>query len=224
MNKLFFIVLFCSQFLFSQKVYHFDYALEFDNSIKIYKTDSTSVFLVNSKSNNYMLFLINKDSLNYNLDFVDQEGNSIQSKIDKKDFNKAETISNNCSHVTGFHNPYKYQIKNHKFVNYKDTIINNVLYFHYAFKCTKNKKFQERKGIVTTHFIIDKNSNFFTPFLLRATMYEEYKLERNIPNGIPFITYEVDVNGEIVKKMQLINKIKIDKKFTIPSECDRTQS
>lgn len=211
------------QLCYSQKNYDFDYILNFDKSISIKKNkekDSAKTFLVNSSKNGYMMVLNNLDSSIYGILFIDNDGILINSTINKNSLNTAEKITTDCKNVKPFSNPFKFQVDNYEFVNLTDTIINNTSYYHYCIKSTRSLKYQKRKKIVTIHYIVDKNSPDFLPFLTLSTCYEEWKKERNIPNGSPFIIYHVNVKGAIMFKMQLKSLVKINKNLAVPEECD----
>jgi hypothetical protein len=206
---------------YSQKKYHFDTVLEFDIKQCTFnnKKDTIDCFLINSKNNSYVLH-VNNDSLITKFLFIDQNGASVNGQLNSNDFFKAETINNDCNIVRSFTNPYKYQVKNYYYVNLNDTVIDTKSYFHYAIKSNKSLSYKKRKNINTYHYIVEKNNSNFLPFLVSSTSYEEWKKEKNIPNGIPYIIYFEDVEGKITTKMTLKNYIKIDKYFTIPKDCD----
>mgnify|MGYP006175110057 CR=1 FL=1 len=218
-------VLFAS-FCYSQKSYSFDYVLEFDNAISLKKDKkeyAIKAYLVNSTKNNFILYLGESDSLKLSFHFLDQEGISLKSTIDKNLFIKSKTIATICKNVTRYVNPFKFQVNNYEFLNMNDTIINQQSYYHYCIKSTRSLKYQKRKKIATIHYIVDKNSPDFLPFLTLPTCYEEWKKERNIPNGIPYTIYHKNREGEITFKMQLKSSTKIDKFLVVPEECDYTK-
>jgi GMP synthase PP-ATPase subunit len=74
------------------------------------------------------------------------------------------------------------------------------------------------------YYIIDKNSEQFKPFLYHATVYNKWIETLELPNGIIKIKYDVNVEGKIIFKQELIKVIQINKFFTIPDECDYTKS
>jgi hypothetical protein len=209
---------------FGQKKYLFDYMMEYYRK----DTDTSKVkkeyILTNSKDNSYTLTLYEKDSLNFNLFFLDQNGIYSKSILDKKSFSRAEFVTLNCGVVSGYGNPYKYQTKNYDFINKSDTIIDGQHYFHYFFKSNKPKK-EKRKKLATEHFIVEKNTSFHLPILTFATSYEEWKLEKNIPNGIPKQMYMVTYKEkELFLFYELKRYAKINKYIIIPEECDYTNS
>lgn len=213
------------QLSFSQKKFHLDYALEFDITRYPDKTQKLTnyYYFYNSTNNGYLMYLREKDSLNFEISFTDREKLYLISKMNKADFFKAETIENPCESVRKSDNPFKFQVDNYEFVNLTDTIINNTSYYHYYIKSTRSLKYQKRKKIAAIHYIVDKNSPEFQPFLIAQTCYEEWKKERNIPNGSPFIIYHVNVKGAITFKMQLKSLVKINKYLAVSEECDYTK-
>lgn len=223
MKKAFLIVsliVFCQ--MFAQKKYHFDYALFIESTSINNKNTKEFIYLLNSKLNNYNLFVEDKDSITKSLRLIDENGVYVSSIVSCNEFFKAETFVNSCKETSRYGNPYKYKTKNYDFINFNDTIINDTSYYHYAVKCNKKLKYQKKKKIVTTHYIVEKSSPSYSPFLLHTTVYEMWKISKNIPNGILKLIYYIDTNGKITGKIDVKNVVKIDKYLTIPEECDFT--
>ncbi len=210
---------------FSQKQYHFDYALIYDNPVSVDKETKSNIVLINSKDNSYHTFVsFDKDSIKVSLKLIDFEGLIVNSNVGKEMFYKAETFSNECNSVYRFSNKFKYKTKEYDIVKYQDTTINDTTYFHYSIKSNKSLEYQKRKGIVTSHYIIDKNSEQFKPFLYQITIYNKWLETLKIPNGIIKIKYDVNVEDKIIFKQTLVKVVQINKVFTIPDECDYTIS
>lgn len=220
---LLFLVLFSFN-LKAQKKYHFDTILEFEKTINSSegKNDSTSIYFINSKNNSYVLSLIEKDSLNLSLNLKDHEGLLVTSLVNKKLLYEAETISNTCESVLRYSNTYKYQTKNYYFENLRDTVVKDVSYKHYVIRSNRSFNIQEKKQILKYHYIVKKEDSSHLPFLIHPTPYEEWKQEKNIPNGQLYMFYCENLKGEISNKLTLKNSRKTDKYFTIPEECDYT--
>jgi hypothetical protein len=210
---------------FSQMKFPLDYALEFEimNFTDKNRKIPNHYYFYNSSNNSYLMNLKEKDSLNFEIYFSDREKLYLISKMNKADFFIAETIENPCGSVRKYHNPFKYQVDNYEFVNLNDTLINAKSYYHYCIRSNRSLKYQKRKKIAAIHYIVDKNSPEFQPFLIEQTCYEEWKKERNIPNGSPFIIYHVNVKGAITFKMQLKSLVKINKYLAVSEECDYTK-
>ena len=225
--KRFFLLLFCfvGSLGFSQKQYHFDYAFIYDNPISVDKETESNLYLINSKDNSYHTFVsFDKDSIKASLKLIDFEGLIINSNVSKGMFYKAETFSSECNSVYRFSNKFNYKTKEYDIVKHQDTTINDTIYFHYSIKSNKSLEYQKRKGIVTSHYIIDKNSEQFKPFLYHSTIYNKWLETLKIPNGIIKIKYDVNVEGKIIFKQTLVKVVQINKVFTIPEECDYTKS
>ena len=225
--KRFFLLLFCfvGSLGFSQKQYHFDYALIYDNPISVDKETKSNLYLINSKDNSYHTFVsFDKDSIKASLKLIDFEGLIINSNVSKGMFYKAETFSSECNSVYRFSNKFNYKTKEYDIVRHQDTTINDTIYFHYSIKSNKSLEYQKRKRIVTSHYIIDKNSEQFKPFLYHSTIYNKWLETLKIPNGIIKIKYDVNVEGKIIFKQTLVKVVQINKVFTIPEECDYTKS
>jgi hypothetical protein len=225
--KRFFLLLFCfvGSLSFSQKQYHFDYALIYDNPISVENETKSNLYLINSKDNSFRtLVSFDLDSINASLRLIDYDGLFVNSNVKKEKFYEAETLSNECNSVHRFSNKYKYKIKEYNFIKHQDTIINDTVYYHYSMKCNKSLSYQKRNKIVTSHYIIDKNSEQFKPFLYHTTVYNKWVETLELPNGIIKMKYDVNVEGKIIFKQELIKVIQINKFFTIPDECDYTKS
>lgn len=219
------VICFFGSLGFSQKQYHFDYALIYDNPISVDKETKSNLYLINSKDNSYHTFVsFDKDSIKASLKLIDFEGLIINSNVGKGMFYKAETFSSECNSVYRFSNKFNYKTKEYDIVKHQDTTINDTIYFHYSIKSNKSLEYQKRKGIVTSHYIIDKNSEQFKPFLYHSTIYNKWLDTLKIPNGIIKIKYDVNVEGKIIFKQTLVKVVQINKVFTIPEECDYTKS
>ncbi|WP_291106329.1 hypothetical protein [Flavobacterium sp. UBA6195] len=226
MMRLFIFFLgFMGSFGFSQKQYHFDYALIYDNPISVDKETKSDLLLINSKDNSYYTFVsFDKDSIETSFRLIDFKGLVVNSKIKKEVFYKAETLSNECNSVYRFSNIYIYKIKEYDFIKHQDTTINDIVYFHYSIKSNKSLAYQKKKKIEAIHYIVDKNSEKFMPSLYRATEYNKWIETSKLPYGIIKMRYFVNIEGKITFKQELIKLVKINRNITIPEECDYTIS
>jgi len=215
------LFVFCQ--MFGQTKYSFDYGLNYEVKSENGK-DSTKVFLVNSKQNNYYLYIHDDDNINSEINFSDFEKLVVIGKMKNSIVYKTSDYIANCDDVFQFINPYKYQVKNYKFINLNDTIINDTSYYHYKTVSLKSLRFQKRKGIKTIHYIINKDSNFFTPFLWSSTLYEMFKYKNELPNGYPKMIYMVNADNKLTSTLNLLKITKIERTLTIPEECILTNS
>jgi hypothetical protein len=205
--------------IFGQKKYSFDYALVYDFQLNENTKVEKRILITNSNDNSYILEVTEKDSLNYTVAFSDQNGHYSKTVLSRSDFFKAETISLACEVVRAYKNPYKYQVENYDFHLANDTLIEGNSYSRYFFKSNKLKK-EKKKKLATLFFVLEKNTNFHQPVLLHPTSYEEWKLEKNIPNGIPKLFYFTSYKTKkIVSKYTLTHYIKIDKYILISKDC-----
>ncbi|PWA05090.1 hypothetical protein DB895_08670 [Flavobacterium psychrotolerans] len=193
-----------------------EYDFKYTDTSKV----SKAYILTNSKDNSYTLTMHEKDSLNFKLYFSDLNGILSRTTLDKGSFFKAESITLNCGIVSGYYNPFKGQTKKYNFINKPDTLIDGEYYPHYILKWN-NPKRERRKKFGTAHFIIEKNTSFHLPLLDYPTAYEEWKLERNIPNGIPKEMFmEEYLKKKYSRSYKLKQFAKINKYVIIPAECD----
>ena len=219
---------------FSQKQYSFDYLLEYElilykDSIKIKnrhfrETDKKiyRYYLTNSKNNDYLAIITEKDSLNYRMIFKDNNGIYSDVIILKLDLNKAEFINLKCENIMRYHNIYKYQAKNYDFFILNDTVINDKSFGRYKLSSIKPKRVN-RKKLGTEIYIIDKSTDFHSPILKFSTAYEEWKIEKNIPNGILVERNFINYFGKLSEQEKLIKYSRIDKNIVIQNECDYTK-
>jgi len=220
MKKQFFVLIYLiSLQIYAQKKYSFDYALIYSDSV----SKTTITYLVNSKLNNYNLsFNDEKNKQDISFIFADYNGILINSKTPKAQFFKAETIHNPCENI------FRYRSKNlpksdeYEFVTFKDTLLNDSLYYHFAIKSIKSIEYQKRKKIKSCHFIVYKQSENEVPFLYHPTIYYKWVIKKNITNGFPKVIYEVDIENKVTAKKTLQKILKTKRFLTIPNKCDYT--
>jgi hypothetical protein len=192
------ILLFLSQTIYAQKTYKFDYILEYKNKI---------------------------DSLNNMFEFFVKEGFKrpmVHETVNRKILLETKLITIDCIAISyNSEYPFKYKVKEYYFENLKDTIIDKIPYYHYVIKSNKPLKYQKRKNIAQSHFIVDKNSPSFLPFFKHPTIYEEWKTDmKAIPNGIIKIKYNTNWENKITDKWILEKITPIEKELIIPEDCD----
>ncbi len=221
-NILLTMSLLISFYTLSQKKYAFDYTLVYNIDKPEKNQSNVILYAVNSKENNYVLIIHEKDSITNNLIFTDQKGILVKAKMNKSDFFKAETIVNSCEQTFRYSSEAKFNIKKYSFINLKDTIIKDTVYYHYVLKSKKSLRYQKKKKIESAHFIIDKSAPDFIPFLYLPILYEVWNKNKNIPNGYPKIIYYINCDGVKVAELKLIKAVKLNKYLTIPNECDYT--
>ena len=223
-----------STICFSQKQYEFDYLIEYEltiykDSIKIKnrpfrEKDKTlkKYYLTNSKSNNYSAVITESDSLNYKMIFKDEDGIYSNIIILKSDLNNAEFINIDCEFVVSYQNAFKHKTKYYDFFKLNDTVVNGKTYSKFKLESIKPKR-TKREQLGTEFYIIDKETSFHLPVLDFSIAYEEWKKEKNLPNGIYTEKYFIDYYGSLDSKEKLIHHWKIDKKIVINNDCDYTE-
>ena len=223
--KRFFLLLFCfvGSLGLSQNSYHFDYVLVYNVSFQ--DKNFERICYINSNDNDFFTELTNyKDSTHVDFRMIDRDKEiSVRSKANKELFFKSEVVNIDCNDVIKSGNPNKHKIKEYDFVNYNDTLINDTLYYHYAIKSNKSLSYIKRKKIVEYHYIVSKESPNFLPFLTDSTPYEEWKSEKNIPNGLLKMMYHLNSDRKVAFKFELKALTKIDKKLIIPKDCNYTK-
>lgn len=215
------LFVFCQ--MFGQTKYSFDYGLNYEKKDENGKK-STEVYLVNSKQNNYFLYVKDNDSIFSEIYFFDFEKLLIHGKMKNSIVYKTSDYIANCDDVYQFDYPYKDIVKDYVFVNMNDTVIADTSYYHYKGMSTKSLRFQKRKDIQTIHYIINKDSNFFTPFLWQASLYEMFKYKNILPNGYPKMIFMKNVANKLTVSLTLLQITKIERTITIPKECILTNS
>lgn len=218
---------------FSQKNYVFDYAIAYDlttyktatnKKTKLVHNSSTTkvqrhYYLTNSKDNSYLAVLTEKDSLYYTLELKDYNGVYSKVLFLKSEFNIAEIAKLKCENVSVYKNFDSYQTKNYDFNNLQDTLINTIQHKRYQLK-SNNPKRTDRKKLATDYYILMPSTDFHLPILWFATAYEEWKLNKSIPNGIFKERYMVDYYGTISFHERYINSAKINKTIQIDKDCN----
>ncbi|WNM17779.1 hypothetical protein [Flavobacterium capsici] len=217
------LFLFACFTLLAQKQYTFDYMVEYKNFEGNDNKKQTkipySIYLTNSKNNSYLAELTEKDSLTYWVDFLDHNSTTARVTINKSDFKKTEFIHIKCEDVKKYSNPYKYQVNNYHFTTPKDTIINNAIFKTYSITANDLKR-QQKKKTGTYLYIVDKETDFHLPIFQQATTFEEYKVERGVPNGIFTKIVFIDYLNKIKYHQERVNYLPIDKKIVIPADCN----
>lgn len=219
--RLFFLglLIVASNSLYSQKTYTFDYVLQYDLQIKKGAPIQKEYYYINSKDNSYKMSVVEKDSLNFTINFLDYVGNHAVVYFAKAEFLKSESISIPCKFVQ-IYGTNKLQTKNYDFSSLNDTLIYGVSYYHYVLKSSSIQR-EKRKKISRAHYIIDKESAFHLPIFFEDTAYEEWKVEKSIPNGFVFMEFCANtVNQELFLIRRLVKKESINKQLVVPDECD----
>lgn len=204
-------LLFLLQFSYSQKKFHFNCLLEFENT----EGDSKNIvsYLSNSTNNGINMFFLKQDVFTFV--FTDYATLGVKSEIKASSIDDFQYINVDCADVFKYKNHFKKKLNDYVFVNLNDTIIDGTFYYHY--KAMHKRQGKKDKNV---HYIVAKDSPDFMPFFQNQVNYELWKKQPNVPNGIPFLIYHKDYYGVITSRMQLKNYTKIDKYIVIPEDCE----
>ena len=164
-------------------VYKFNYLITYNYQHYDSSNSEKRYILTNSTKPNYFILAHKLDSLQYRLVLKDHEKLISEFKLAKIDLFSNDTIDLPCNLVNKFENAYKYQVKNYVFFNLKDTLIAEKPYKYYKLVRLKKSKTVKKK-IGKNHYVIEGNTQWHKPILRHSTAYEEFKLEKNIPDGI----------------------------------------
>jgi hypothetical protein len=155
-SKLLIFVIFVSFYSYSQKTYHFDTLLTYNNVVNdsIIKTHQR---FINSKDNSFFLSFTTKNDTS-SLYFKDFGKIVHSTQIPEALLNKVDTISISNSYNLDLIKP-----KNKIIIEQlEDSIIQGVSYNHYVLKL-KNKRKEERlikkDKLLTEHFLTKKNNS-----------------------------------------------------------------
>lgn len=222
MKRLFFLFLMLTVFSsgYSQKKYAFDYMLVYDFKMNDTSKVKEVFFYTNSQDNSYFLRVYEKDSLNYSIYFRDQKGFYSDFGSPRNEFLQLSKTVLTCDFLRILDNHFKYQTDNYEFKNKEDTLVGNEYHPFYIFK-SNNPKQEKKKKLATTYYYLENNTEFHLPLLEHDTAYEEWKLEKNIPSGIPKEMYYLSYSKEeIFMHYKLKRIIKIEHTMLFLGDCN----
>lgn len=204
---------------FAQRQYNFDHLLEY-RFISLDPAKNKMVYyLTNSKDNSYYAQLEVADSLHYKVNLVEQDQLNMQVEVKKEDLNKAENLVIQCRDRWNTRNHFKFRIREYEFTTTLDTLIRNKSLKHYKLLYTASRKRKKTNHIGTNHYIIRDSTEFHLPLLTHPTAYEEWKEERNIPNGIFMEKIFYNFMNEIQYKYILKAYHPLWKSISIKKKC-----
>ncbi len=191
---------------------------EYEYRYKENSKPETHVFFTNSTDNSYYLLLKEKEKDQYELYFCDFNGFMAKFRTNKKELSMTETFVLNCEAVIKTSNPYKYQVENYHFEN-RDTLIGDEKLPLYVLRANETKR-EKKKKLGRNYHIIEKDTGFHLPILDFVTAYEEYKTEKNIPNGIMKIFYFKGIDSKIKHLYTLKSWMKSTRYLSAPEPCN----
>ena len=153
------------------------------------------------------------------MEFIAHDEIWTKTKILKSAFFEAEYINGSCNVDITYKNHFKHITEEYEFVKLPDTVINDLPLKKYMLKYVGKIKRKKSFPIGTNHYIIEDSTNFHLPILIHSTAFEEWKIERNIPNGIFKEKIFYDFNNTVKYKFLLVGFSKIKKTMIIPEDC-----
>lgn len=216
MKKIIFFLLFAS-ICFSQNNFKFDYLLSYDVVNETVKDSTQSRlihYLTNSKDNSYMAKIEAKNNDSLNLIFLKQDHIISEVTISKKSFYKENNININCKNVRKFSNPYKkltndYDIQKISKIDSLET---------FQIISLRSEKYKKKKKIGHYEYVFNKNTPFHFPNLFMPTAFEEWKIEKDLPNHFISKISFYNFDNILTETETLLNFSKIDKEINIITE------
>lgn len=218
--RFFFLFFFLiSSTCFAQRQYHFDHLLEY-RFISLDPAKNKMVYyLTNSKDNSFYAQLEVADSLHYKVNLVEQDQLNMQVEVKRQDLNKAEDLIIHCTSRWNTRNDFKFRIREYEFTPTLDIMMGNRSLKHYKLFYTASRKRKKTNHIGTNHYIIRDSTEYHLPLLTHPTAYEEWKEERNIPNGIFMEKIFYNFRNEIQYKYILKDYHQLWKSIIITKKC-----
>lgn len=202
-----------------QKIYKFDYLIEYEYQENSQAATEIRYILTNSQQSNYNTTVKIKDSV-YELQFIDQDGVYGHFSLAKADFYQAKTFDLNCEIVTRYRNPYVYKRKEYEYATFNDTVISNHSYQQYILRNTRKRK-EVPHDLLRIVYLMEENTSYHLPIFTHPIAYEEWKKEKTLPNGIPKLMYCVQKDQEKFHSYKLKNIYKIEKFISFNKDCKR---
>lgn len=236
MKNLFILLFLPSTFCAAQKVYEFDYLIEYKQSEHEYRENSngdketyrhksdTVFYLTNSRDNSYILYLLGKDGKSNQMKwfFKDAGGNEFYTAAGFTISSETKSFTADCDIVNYSKNLYTSQVDDFRIYDMMDTIIDGTSYNRYNM-AMKNPRKTKRKKAQKEEFIIEPNTEFHLPIATVISAPSFWVENEFVPNGI-FRELISDYKLESVYTHQKLNKItKVQIKIIIPKECDKTR-
>lgn len=208
------------------KVYTFDYLLEYDCTYYHYDTPENGkvsknfkiYYYINSKDNSYKAELREIDSLDMYMTFREENGNSAHVHFAKKDILNVDVFKILCNNVAHYNYPHSRLTRLYDFTKDKDTIVADKQYGIYTFS-VKDPKKRIRKKLSNTTYVIDENIKSHRPLFPYSLNYEIWK-KNQITNGMT-VDYKVyNDSDQLSVNFTLVTYRKVTKKVVIPAACN----
>lgn len=200
----FFLFIQINEYSFNRKIVYD--SVYFENQQK----NIVTTYLINDDNNNYNAYLWKVSDMENNLTFVDQNGIYYNGLADTGILSKP-SYDFKKENLNIYSNPYKYKLHNYDFSELSDTILNNKIYKCFIFK----RKRESKKNYGSEVYIIDTSYNI-KPLLINSTVFEVWKLRKNLPNGLIIEKYYYNSENKITCIEKLKSSESIDLVFKMP--------
>lgn len=205
---------------FAQIEFQFDHFIKYSFESHTDSTRNKPVYyFTNSKDNSYYAELEELDSLHFKVLLIGQDRLRMDVTLKKSDVYNASNLSIKCVSTWDERNPYKFRTQEYAFSKTKDTLYNGV--FLKQYRLSRTAPTTRTKSIGSNHYIIKDSTDFHLPLLTHPTAFEEWKEERNIPNGIFQEKIFYNSKKEIQYKYILKAYYPLEKSMSLNKNCMR---
>lgn len=204
---------------FAQTEYPFDhflvYQFESHSDSTIYKR---VYYFTNSKDNSYYAELEELDSLHFKVLLVEQDRLRMDVSLKKSDVYNASNLVISCKSNWGGKNHFKFRTREYAYSKTTDTLYDGSHLKQYKLTHTAPRK-RKTRHIGSNLYIIKDSTDFHLPLLIHPTAFEEWKEEKNIPNGIFKEKIFYNYKNEIQYKYILEAYYPLEKIISVNKEC-----
>ena len=219
--KILILFLFISSTCIAQRSYFFDHMLEYQYEFYTDSSKNKNVYyFTNSKDNSYFARLEEKDSLNFNVLLVEHDRLRMEVLLKKQDIFQAENLVIQCTYNWNGENHFKFRTREYAFISAADTLIDNTSLQHYSLQYIAPRK-RRTRHVGSNHYIIQDSTDFHLPLLTHPTAFEEWKEEKNIPNGIFREKIFYDHKNLINYRYILKGYHRMEKSISVGEDCMR---
>jgi hypothetical protein len=220
-SKLLFLLL-VTTISFGQKIYTFDYLLEYE----VQKTDTSAVqmryIFTNAQNNSINIHVTHYKDKVFKFFLLD-DATGVRSiiAVPTENLDELGTVQLNCQDIK-MNVPNEARHSNRfLFTNVKDTMISGVPHKRYTLEYA-HKRDKKRFQNATRHYIVENETEFHKPMVSFSYPFDSHVTANNIPNGIAREMYSVNHDK---KQVQDIFKLKsitaVNMKMVIPKDCDK---
>lgn len=202
--------------VFSQ-TYSFDHVLEYQHQCNTNSEPALRLILTNSADNSYYALVDRVESDSVDVYFKAENEVQFRVILDKDAFFAAETLNVSCGNVYSHENHFKFRTKEYA-IQKMDSTDASAAPETYVVKNTRPKE-EKKLNLARLYMSFRPGTEYHLPVLLHSTVYEEWKQERTLPNGIFESSYKIDSQGDTTAIYKLQNIYKTERYFKIEENC-----